>query len=61
MIEMMKRFLMEEDGVTAIEYALIAGLMALVLIVGARMLGTSLNSHYSDVASKVSEAANPGG
>ena len=61
MIKRVKRFLTEEDGVTAIEYALIAALVALVIIVGARMLGTSLNSHYSDVATKVSEVANQGG
>ena len=61
MKKLIKRFLTKENGVTAIEYALIAALVAVVLIVGARMLGTSLNSHYSDIATKVSEAANRGG
>ena len=35
-------FLREEDGAAAIEYGLIAALIAVAIIVGATLLGTSL-------------------
>jgi pilus assembly protein Flp/PilA len=38
------RLLKNEDGVTAIEYALIAALIALTIIVGATYAGTWLNN-----------------
>ena len=42
-----------EDGVTAIEYGLIASLVALAIIVGATALGTELGAMFSYVATKV--------
>ena len=57
MIEMMKKFLMEEDGVTAIEYSLIAALIAIIIVGAVTAAGTNLNLLYSDVATKVSEVA----
>ena len=57
MIEMMKKFSMEEDGVTAIEYSLIAALIALIIVGAVTAAGTNLNLLYSDVATKVSEVA----
>ena len=59
MIEMMEKFLMEEDGVTAIEYSLIAALIALIIVGTVTTVGTNLNLLYSDVATKVSEVASP--
>ena len=53
MKKMIKRFLTEEDGVTAIEYGLIAALIAVVIIVGAGRVGTSLNTLYTTVSSSV--------
>jgi pilus assembly protein Flp/PilA len=47
------RFLREEDGVTAIEYALMGVLIAVVIIVGAGLVGTSLNTLYTTVSSSV--------
>ncbi|MBU2807790.1 Flp family type IVb pilin [Acidithiobacillus ferrooxidans F221] len=41
------RFVREEEGVTAIEYGLIAGLIAVVIIAGATTLGTDLNNGSS--------------
>jgi pilus assembly protein Flp/PilA len=46
-----------ERAATSIEYALIASLVALAIIVGATALGTSLNTAYSSISSKVSAAA----
>lgn len=46
-----------ESGVTAIEYGLIASLIALAIIVGATALGTNLNGLFNYIASKVSAPA----
>jgi pilus assembly protein Flp/PilA len=39
-----------ERGVTAIEYGLIASLVALAIIVGATLLGVNLNALFSYIA-----------
>jgi pilus assembly protein Flp/PilA len=44
------RFLREESGATAIEYGLIAALVAVVLITALTTLGTSLSTTFSSVA-----------
>ena len=54
MIEMFKRFLTEKDGVTAIEYGLIAGLVAVVIIGAVSVVGKNVSLHYSDIANKLS-------
>ena len=45
-----RRFLRDEEGVTAIEYGLIAALIAVVIIVGAGLVGTNLNTLFTDIA-----------
>jgi len=45
-----RRFLRDEEGVTAIEYGLIAALIAVAIIVGARAVGTDLNALFNRVA-----------
>ena len=47
------RFLKDEGGATAIEYGLIAALVAVVIIVGLTSLGTNLNGTFSNVATNV--------
>jgi pilus assembly protein Flp/PilA len=42
-----------ERGVTAIEYGLIASLVALAIIFGAAMLGHSLNSLFEYIARNI--------
>lgn len=42
-----------ERGVTAIEYGLLASLVALAIIVGATLLGTNLGSLFSYIGGKV--------
>jgi pilus assembly protein Flp/PilA len=55
-MEKMKRFLKDEEGVTAIEYGLIAALIAVVIIGAVATLGTNLSSKFSTVATHVSAA-----
>ena len=43
-------FLREEDGVTAIEYGLLAALIAVAITVGANLLGGNLNNLFNAIA-----------
>jgi pilus assembly protein Flp/PilA len=48
-----KKFWKDESGVTAIEYGLIASLIAVVIAVGVTTLGTTLNSLFSGIAAQI--------
>jgi len=50
---MLKGLTRNRKGATAIEYGLIAGLVAVALIVGLTTLGTSLDDLFTDVADTV--------
>jgi len=54
-----KNFIKDEDGVTAIEYALIAALIAGVIAVGAAALGTQVNTLFDKLSKLVSGAVKP--
>ena len=53
MMERIKRFLKEEEGVTMLEYALIAALVAVAAIAALKLLGTGLSSTFSNVSTQV--------
>lgn len=53
MSKIVARFVKDESGATAIEYGLIAALIALAIVVGAGTLGNSLDNKFKDVASKL--------
>lgn len=55
-MNMFKRFLKDESGATAIEYGLIAALIAVTIIAGARLVGTELASTFTDVSTELSSA-----
>ena len=42
-----------EDGVTAIEYGLIAALIAVAIITAVTLVGTNLNTMFNNVAGKL--------
>jgi pilus assembly protein Flp/PilA len=48
-----KNFLHNEDGVTAIEYGLIAALIAVVIIGAVTLIGTNLTTSFNTIAAKV--------
>ena len=52
----MKKFRKDENGTTAIEYALIAGLIGVVIITGATTLGTNVTSKLTSDGTKVTAA-----
>ena len=49
MIKTLVGFLNDEEGATAIEYALIAGLISMGIIVGAGLVGTALGNFFITV------------
>ncbi|MCK0510446.1 Flp family type IVb pilin [Aromatoleum buckelii] len=53
MLEMMKRFVRDEEGVTAIEYGLIAALIAVVIIAGVKLVGTNLLALFNAIAAEL--------
>jgi Flp/Fap pilin component. len=49
----LKKFVSSEEAVTAIEYALLAALIAVAVIGGASMLGTSVKTEFTSIAGVV--------
>ena len=49
-LKMLRRLLRTEDGVTAIEYGLIASLVAVVIIAAVSMVGTELTRTFDTIA-----------
>jgi pilus assembly protein Flp/PilA len=49
-------FIRDEQGVTAIEYGLIAALIAVAIIIALTSLGQSLESNFNEVASALDKA-----
>lgn len=52
---MLRKFLLDETGATAIEYGLIAALVAVALIVALEALGTSLSGMFTGVKTKLDD------
>jgi pilus assembly protein Flp/PilA len=46
-------FLRDDSGATAIEYGLIAALIAVVIIGAVQLVGSNLNTTFSTIAAKV--------
>jgi pilus assembly protein Flp/PilA len=53
-MKMFARFVKDESGATAIEYGLLAGLIAVAIITGATALGTELDDLFTRVSTKLS-------
>ncbi len=49
-MEKLKKFFKEEDGVTAIEYGLIAALIAVIIIGAVTLVGGGLSRTFNTVA-----------
>ncbi|MGF6648716.1 Flp family type IVb pilin [Paraburkholderia sp. GAS82] len=56
-INEVKRFVREEEGVAAIEYGLLAGLIAVMIIAGATLAGTSLSTLFGNIGTQLSTAS----
>jgi pilus assembly protein Flp/PilA len=53
MITSIKKLVVNESGATAIEYALIASLIAVAIIVSITVLGTQLQNTFNEVSSNL--------
>jgi pilus assembly protein Flp/PilA len=56
MTKLFARFAKNESGATAIEYGLIAALIALAIMVGAGAVGNSLDAKFTDISNKLDNA-----
>lgn len=56
MKKLFARFLKDEEGATAIEYGLIAALIAVAIIGAASTLGTELSNTFTAVSDELSAA-----
>ncbi len=55
MKNLMKKFLGNKSGATAIEYGLIAALIAVAVIGGVTALGTSANATFTNVSTELAK------
>jgi pilus assembly protein Flp/PilA len=53
LVKRIMEFLKDERGVTAIEYGLIAALIAVAIIIGVTSVGTNVNDTFENVASQM--------
>ncbi len=53
---MIARFIQDEAGATAIEYGLIAALIAVVIITALTAIGTNLSNAFNSVSSSTAAA-----
>lgn len=58
MSNLIARFVKDESGATAIEYGLIAALIALAIMVGAGALGNSINNQFMAIGSTLENSVN---
>lgn len=58
MIHFIRKLWRNESGATAIEYALIAALIFLAIILSVSLTGNAVRNSYDDTANKVSGAMN---
>ncbi|CAE6796405.1 hypothetical protein R69619_04992 [Paraburkholderia nemoris] len=54
-----QQFLREEDGVAAIEYGLLAGLIAVGIIVASAALGADISNLFNNIGNKLTGIAIP--
>lgn len=52
-MQFIKNFIQEEDGVTAIEYALIAALIAAALAAAATTLEDAISTFFTEMGKKI--------
>jgi pilus assembly protein Flp/PilA len=52
-MNLLKQFMVEEDGPTAVEYAVMLSLIVVVCIVAVRAIGTSASSTFNRVSTEI--------
>jgi pilus assembly protein Flp/PilA len=59
MTNLLKNFLFDDQGATAIEYGLIAALVSVAAIVSLQAVGSSLRGIFTGVSTSVDQAVGP--
>ncbi len=54
MASLFRRFIREETGATAIEYALLAGLLAIALVTSMTLMGSRLSAKFTQLGNQLS-------
>lgn len=54
MLSSITRFLRDEEGATAIEYGMIAGIISIAILVSLPTIGTKLGSIFTAISTKLS-------
>ena len=57
----LRKFSVSDDGVTAMEYALLGGLIAVVIVVAVSAVGTSTSTLFTFVANQMATAVTTAG
>jgi len=52
-MSILKNFIRQDEGVTAIEYGLIAALIAVVIIASVTLIGTKLQTDFTSISNKL--------
>ncbi len=60
-VSFLKSFARDERGVTAIEYGLIAALIAVVIIAAVELVGGGVSNTFNTIAGELGNAAGTGG
>ena len=55
-MEKLMRFFKDEEGVTAIEYSLIAALIAIVIVIVVTAVGGNVNAVFNNIAQVLNDA-----
>jgi pilus assembly protein Flp/PilA len=53
MTKLLTRLMKDESGATAIEYGLIAALIGVAIITGAKSVGTALNTKFTAIGTSI--------
>ena len=56
--QIVQKFVRDEEGVTAIEYGLIAALVSVVIITALTLVGTQLNKTFDSIGQSLTTANN---
>ncbi len=59
-MKLLNKFVRNESGATAIEYGLIAGLIAVVIIVAVTTVGTGLKSKFDSIGTSLKGTTSSG-
>jgi len=56
-VQSVRRFLVSEDGPTAVEYAVMLALIVIVCLTAIQAIGTNANTTFNSIATKMASAS----